>query len=61
MIEAGHGTQMIEAWPGSFQKSGGQKPAPGSTYSTVGYGLFEPFALWHVTGLKRLSHGSGLK
>jgi hypothetical protein len=40
------------AWPGSFQKSGGQKPAPGSTYSTVGYGLFEPFALRQVTGLK---------
>jgi hypothetical protein len=33
------------AWPGMFQKAPSPGPPPGSGYSTVGYGLFEPFAL----------------
>ena len=33
------------AWPGMFQKGPNPCPAPGEQYSTVGYGLFEPFVL----------------
>jgi hypothetical protein len=28
-----------------FQKAPNPGPPPGASYSTVGYGLFEPFAL----------------
>jgi hypothetical protein len=35
------------AWPGSFQRSGDTKPAPGSTYSVLGYGLMESFSILH--------------
>ena len=31
------------AWPGSFQKGGDGGAVPGSTYSVLGYGLFEDF------------------
>jgi hypothetical protein len=33
------------AWPAMFQKGPSPGPPPGPDYSTVGYGLFEPFAL----------------
>jgi hypothetical protein len=33
------------AWPGSFQRGPARNPAPGLEYSTVAYGLFEPFVL----------------
>ncbi|MBK7259439.1 MAG: hypothetical protein IPI01_16885 [Ignavibacteriae bacterium] len=33
------------AWPGSFQKSGDTQPAPGSTYSVLGYGFMEGFSI----------------
>ena len=33
------------AWPAMFQKGPSPGPPPGSQYATVGYGLFEPFAL----------------
>ena len=39
-----HGKPALgSAWPGSFQK-GPSSPPPGTDYSTVAYGLFEPFA-----------------
>ncbi len=37
------------AWPGSFQRGPQPGPPPGSEYSTVAYGLFEPFVLKQVT------------
>jgi len=36
------------AWPAMFQKGPSPGPPPGSDYSTVGYGLFEPFVLINV-------------
>jgi hypothetical protein len=33
------------AWPGMFQRGPNPGPPPGANYSTVGYGLFEPFVL----------------
>ncbi len=33
------------AWPAMFQKGPNPGPPPGVEYATVGYGLFEPFAL----------------
>ncbi|MBP1634683.1 MAG: putative alpha-L-rhamnosidase [Acidobacteria bacterium] len=33
------------AWPAMFQKAPNPGPPPGGDYSTVGYGLFEPFEL----------------
>ena len=33
------------AWPGMFQKGPSPGPPAGEAYSTVGYGLFEPFVL----------------
>ncbi len=33
------------AWPAMFQKAPDTGPPPGGQYSTVGYGLFEPFEL----------------
>ena len=33
------------AWPGSFHKGPNPGPPPGANYSTVAYGLFEPFVL----------------
>ena len=44
-----HGKQPLgSAWPGMFQKGPMPGPPPGADYSTVGYGLFEPFQLKHV-------------
>lgn len=37
------------AWPGMFQRGPNPGPPPGETYSTVGYGLFAPFALKQIT------------
>jgi hypothetical protein len=37
------------AWPGMFQKGPDNGPPPGQEYSTVGYGLFEPFVLRQTT------------
>ena len=44
------------AWPGMFQKGPSPCPAPGEQYSTVGYGLFEPFELREV-----VAQASGLR
>jgi hypothetical protein len=41
-----HGNPALgTAWPSMFQKAPSPGPPPGAQYSTVGYGLFEPFAL----------------
>ena len=41
-----HGKPALgSAWPGSFQKGPSSGPPPGADYSTVAYGLFEPFVL----------------
>jgi hypothetical protein len=41
-----HGNPPLgTAWPSMFQKAPSPGPPPGSSYSTVGYGLFEPFEL----------------
>jgi hypothetical protein len=41
-----HGNPALgTAWPGMFQKAPTPEPPAGASYSTVGYGLFEPFAL----------------
>jgi len=37
------------AWPGMFQRGPEDGPPPGSQYSTLGYGLFEPFALKRIS------------
>jgi hypothetical protein len=44
-----HNQPMLgTAWPAMFQKAPKQGPPPGAEYSTVGYGLFEPFTLVKV-------------
>ena len=40
-----NGTLRGSAWPASFQKGPESGPPPGSSYDTIDYGLFEPFAL----------------
>ncbi|HEY5915632.1 MAG TPA: glycosyl hydrolase [Verrucomicrobiae bacterium] len=41
-----HGNPKLgAAWPSAFQQGPEQGPPPGRRYSTVGYGLFEPFLL----------------
>jgi hypothetical protein len=41
-----HGNSPLgSAWPSMFQHGPKSGPPPGSEYSTVGYGLFEPFVL----------------
>jgi hypothetical protein len=41
-----HGNPPLgAAWPRSFQAGADSGPPPGDTYSTVAYGLFEPFVL----------------
>ncbi|MCU0960919.1 MAG: hypothetical protein MUF48_12510 [Pirellulaceae bacterium] len=45
-----HGSPGVgSAWPGMFQQGPEQGPPPGAAYHTLGYGLFEPFALLHVS------------
>jgi hypothetical protein len=45
-----HGNQRLgSAWPAMFQNGAKDGPPPGTGYSTVGYGLFEPFVLKQVT------------
>jgi hypothetical protein len=43
------GPPLGTAWPSMFQKGPSPGPPPGSRYSTVGYGLFEPFELVQAT------------
>jgi hypothetical protein len=44
-----HGNPPLgAAWPGSFHKGPTSGPPPGDSYSTVAYGLFEPFVLKQV-------------
>ena len=44
-----HGNPALgAAWPSQFQKGPSIGPPPGEQYSTVGYGLFEPFELRQV-------------
>ena len=44
-----HGNPGLgSAWPGMFQNGPKDGPPPGNQYSTVGYGLFEPFVLKQV-------------
>jgi hypothetical protein len=44
-----HGKPALgAAWPNAFQTGPASGPPPGEEYSTVGYGLFEPFELKHV-------------
>jgi hypothetical protein len=44
-----HGGHALgSAWPGMFQSGPKEGPPPGVEYSTVGYGLFEPFELRQV-------------
>jgi hypothetical protein len=41
-----HGNPVLgAAWPTSFHKAPASGPPPGKDYSTVAYGLFEPFVL----------------
>jgi len=41
-----HGKPALgSAWPGGFQQGPPTGPPPGGEYSTVAYGLFEPFEL----------------
>ncbi len=45
-----HGKPALgAAWPAGFHAANKQSPAPGNEYSTVGYGLFEPFQLRKLT------------
>jgi hypothetical protein len=45
-----HGDPALgTAWPAMFQKAPSPGPPPGSSYSTVGYGLMEPFVLVQMT------------
>lgn len=45
-----HGNPTLGlAWPGMFQNAPNPGPPAGETYSTVGYGLFAPFALKQLT------------
>jgi hypothetical protein len=45
-----HGSPALgTAWPGGFHKGPSPGPPPGTNYSTVAYGLFEPFVLKQIT------------
>ncbi len=49
-----HGNPPLgAAWPGSFQRGPNPGPPPGDQYSTVGYGLSEPFVLKCVPDASR--------
>ncbi len=44
-----HGNPTLgAAWPSQFQRGPAEGPPPGEQYSTVGYGLFEPFVLRQI-------------
>jgi hypothetical protein len=44
-----HGNpQLGTAWPAMFQKAPSPGPPAGKDYSTVGYGLMEPFTLLQI-------------
>jgi len=42
------GAGVGSAWPGMFHQGPKEGPPPGAAYHTLGYGLFEPFALRQV-------------
>ena len=45
-----HGNPALgKAWPGTWDAVPKQVPPPGKDYSTVGYGLFDPFVLNQAT------------
>jgi hypothetical protein len=45
-----HGKPALgAAWPGNFHVGPSPGPPPGASYSTVAYGLFEPFVLRQIT------------
>ena len=45
-----HGNQGLgSAWPGMFQNGPADGQPAGAAYATVGYGMFEPFVLKHLT------------
>jgi len=45
-----HGNPALgAAWPGGFHVGPSPGPPPGASYSTVAYGLFEPFVLRQVS------------
>jgi hypothetical protein len=45
-----HGKPALgAAWPNAFQIGPASGPPRGESYSTVGYGLFEPFVLKRIT------------
>ena len=47
-----HGNPPLgSAWPNMFRNGPENGPPAGAQYSTIGYGLFEPFALKHITAL----------
>ena len=48
-VTALDGPALGAAWPASFQKGPNSGPPPGADYSTVAYGLFEPFVLKQAT------------
>ncbi|HEY9174959.1 MAG TPA: glycosyl hydrolase [Verrucomicrobiae bacterium] len=48
-----HGNPGLgSAWPGMFRAGPENGPPPGAQYSTVGYGLFEPFVLRQALAAK---------
>jgi hypothetical protein len=51
-----HGNPPLgSAWPGMFPPCAKARLPPGSQYSTVGYGLFEPFRLKEASGVKEVT------
>ena len=51
-----HGNPPLgAAWPSSFQKAPESGPPPGASYSTVAYGLFEPFVLKNISRTTEVS------
>ncbi len=46
------GQALGSAWPGMFQSGPKTGPPPGDQYSTVSYGLFEPFLLKQLTSVE---------
>ena len=48
-LDPHHGKPALgAAWPNAFQVGPASGPPSGDSYSTVGYGLFEPFALQQI-------------
>ena len=52
-----HGKPALgAAWPGGFHVGPNPGPPPGASYSTVAYGLFEPFVLKQITQSRKGKH-----